>query len=64
MSLQKLKQDVFEANLKLVDYKLVTLTWGNVSAYDSKSGYVVIKPSGVSYDAMKPDDMVVVGIRV
>ena len=60
MNLQKLKQEVFEANLKLVDYKLVTLTWGNVSAVDRPEGLVVIKPSGIDYDKMTADDMVVV----
>ena len=60
MSLQKLKEDVFEANLKLVEYELVTFTWGNVSGIDRSEGLVVIKPSGVDYDKMTSDDMVVV----
>ncbi|MEX1307618.1 MAG: L-ribulose-5-phosphate 4-epimerase [Eubacteriales bacterium] len=58
--LEQLKLDVFEANLSLVEAGLVLYTWGNVSALDEKSGLVVIKPSGVSYSAMKPSDMVVV----
>ena len=45
-----------------VKYGLVLLTWGNVSAYDAETGYIVIKPSGVSYDAMKADDMEVVDL--
>ena len=56
----KLKQQVFEANTDLPRYGLVTFTWGNVSAIDREQGLVVIKPSGVAYDAMKADDMVVV----
>lgn len=56
----KLKQQVFEANMDLPRYGLVTFTWGNVSAIDREQGLVVIKPSGVAYDAMKADDMVVV----
>lgn len=65
--LEELKNRVFEANLQLVKYNLVVLTWGNVSAIDRESGLVVIKPSGVPYDTMKADDMVVVdlnGIKV
>lgn len=57
-----LKQDVFKANLDLVKHGLVIFTWGNVSGIDRKSGLVVIKPSGVSYDDMKADDMVVVDL--
>lgn len=56
----KLKQQVFEANMDLPRYGLVTFTRGNVSAIDRDRGLVVIKPSGVAYDAMKVDDMVVV----
>lgn len=63
MRLQKLKQDVLEANLKLVEYNLVTLTWGNVSAIDRTEGLVVIKPSGVEYDKMTSDDMVIVDME-
>ena len=60
--LRKLKEEVLRANLDLVTYGLVLLTWGNVSAYDEETGYVVIKPSGVSYDTMTADDMVVVDL--
>lgn len=56
----KLKQQVFEANMDLPRYGLVTFARGNVSAIDREQGLVVIKPSGVAYDAMKADDMVVV----
>lgn len=58
--LEELKQQVYEANLMLPRSGLVLLTWGNVSAMDPKSGYFVIKPSGVEYDRMRPEDMVVV----
>lgn len=58
--LEKLKQDVYEANLSLPAYGLVTFTWGNVSALDPETGLVVIKPSGVEYEALCPEDMVVV----
>lgn len=58
--LEQLKQEVLEANLALVAYGLVIFTWGNASAIDRQSGLVVIKPSGVSYDAMKAEHMVVV----
>lgn len=57
--LEELKQEVYEANLMLPKYELVTFTWGNVSAYDEESNLVVIKPSGVEYDVMQADDMVV-----
>ena len=60
--LEELKAKVCQANLDLVRHGLVVFTWGNVSAIDSASGLVVIKPSGVSYDAMKPEDMVVVDL--
>ena len=60
--LEELKQKVFEANMQLPKYGLVTFTWGNVSGIDRKSGLVVIKPSGVEYDTMKPEDMVVVDL--
>jgi L-ribulose-5-phosphate 4-epimerase len=60
--LENLKQKVYEANLKLVEYKLVLFTWGNVSEIDRESGLVVIKPSGVSYETMKPEDMVVMNL--
>jgi L-ribulose-5-phosphate 4-epimerase len=60
MNLKLLKQSVLEANQKLVEYNLVALTWGNASAVDRTEGIVVIKPSGISYDKMTVDDMVVV----
>ena len=58
--LNELKIKVLKANLDLVKSGLVIHTWGNVSGRDFKSGLVVIKPSGVSYDTMKPEDMVVI----
>ncbi len=58
--LEALKQEVLDANLDLPKYGLVTFTWGNVSAIDREQGLVVIKPSGVEYDNMTADDMVVV----
>lgn len=58
--LEQLKQQVYEANMDLPKYGLVTFTWGNVSGIDRESGLFVIKPSGVEYDALKPEDMVVV----
>ena len=60
--LEELKEKVCRANLDLVRHGLVIFTWGNVSAIDRQSGLVVIKPSGVSYDNMKPSDMVVVDL--
>lgn len=63
MSLKELKEEVFEANIQLVKYNLVTLTWGNVSAIDRNEGLVVIKPSGVDYDKMTAEDMVVIDIN-
>ena len=60
--LEALKEKVCKANLELVEHGLVIFTWGNVSAIDRESGLVVIKPSGVSYDNMKPSDMVVVDL--
>lgn len=61
--LEKLKQEVLEANLMLPKYRLVTFTWGNVSGIDRESGLFVIKPSGVEYDGMTADDMVVVSLE-
>ena len=58
--LEQLKEQVFQANLLLPKHGLITFTWGNVSGINRKKGLVVIKPSGVSYDVMKADDMVVV----
>ncbi len=60
--LEELKKKVCKANLDLVRHGLVLFTWGNVSAIDRETGLVVIKPSGVSYDDMKPEDMVVVDL--
>ena len=61
--LEELKKKVCQANLDLVKHGLVIFTWGNVSAIDRETGLVVIKPSGVSYDDMKPSDMVVVDLE-
>ena len=61
--LEQLKQQVLEANLQLPKYGLITFTWGNVSGIDRESGLVVIKPSGVSYDGMTVEDMVVVDLN-
>ena len=61
--LEKLKEEVCRANLLLPKYGMVTFTWGNVSAIDRESGLFVIKPSGVEYDDMKPEDMVVVDLE-
>lgn len=61
--LEELKKIVYEANLKLVEYNLVVLTWGNVSAIDREKGLFVIKPSGVPYDKMTADDMVVMDLQ-
>lgn len=61
--LEALKEKVWGANLSLKKNSLITLTWGNVSGIDRETGYMVIKPSGVSYDAMTPEDMVVVDLE-
>ncbi|AVY96571.1 L-ribulose-5-phosphate 4-epimerase [Lelliottia nimipressuralis] len=61
--MQQLKQQVYDANMDLPRYGLVTFTWGNVSAIDRVRGRVVIKPSGVAYDVMQPEDMVVVDLE-
>ena len=61
--LEELKKQVFEANLLLPKNNLVVLTWGNVSGIDESRKYMVIKPSGVNYDEMKIDDMVVVSLE-
>lgn len=61
--LEELKQKVFEANLQLVQYGLVVLTWGNVSGIDREEGLFVIKPSGVPYDKMIADDMIVMDLK-
>ncbi|MBQ6492969.1 MAG: L-ribulose-5-phosphate 4-epimerase [Erysipelotrichaceae bacterium] len=57
--MEQLKKEVFEANLLLPEYGLVVFTWGNVSGIDREKGLVIIKPSGVEYDTIKVDDMVV-----
>ena len=61
--LYELKKRVFEANIALPKYGLVTFTWGNVSGVDRESGLMVIKPSGVEYDNMTAEDMVVVSLK-
>ncbi|MBQ4562770.1 MAG: L-ribulose-5-phosphate 4-epimerase [Clostridia bacterium] len=61
--LENLKQMVYEANMALPRYGLVTFTWGNVSAIEREKGLVVIKPSGVEYDTMTAEDMVVVDLE-
>ena len=61
--LEKLKEDVYEANLELVRRGLVIYTWGNASGIDRNDGLMVIKPSGVDYAEMNPDDMVVVSLK-
>jgi len=61
--LEELKEEVYEANILLPKYGLVTFTWGNVSAFDKESGYFVIKPSGVEYEDMKAEDMVVMDLE-
>ena len=58
--LESLKKKVYEANMLLPKYGLVTFTWGNVSERDKETGYFVIKPSGVEYEKMTWEDMVVV----
>lgn len=62
MMLEKLKEEVLQANLLLPKYNLVTFTWGNVSGIDRERGFIVIKPSGVSYDTMTAEDMVVLDL--
>ena len=61
--LGQLKEDVYRANMELPKRGLVTYTWGNVSGIDRGSGCFVIKPSGVSYDRLRPEDMVVVNLQ-
>lgn len=61
--LEKLKEDVYKANMELPKRGLITYTWGNVSGIDRESGYFVIKPSGVDYDELTPDDMVVMDME-
>lgn len=61
--LDELKRKVYEANMELPKRGLVTYTWGNVSAIDRETGYIVIKPSGLDYETMKPEDMVVMDLE-
>ena len=61
--LEELKEKVYLANMELPKRGLVTYTWGNVSEIDRETGYFVIKPSGVDYDTMSPDDMVVMDLE-
>ena len=61
--LERLKQEVYEANILLPKYGLVTFTWGNVSGIDREKGLFVIKPSGVEYDKLSPEDMVVMDLE-
>lgn len=63
IEIEKLKKQVYEANMRLVKEGLVTLTWGNVSGINRELGIVVIKPSGVPYESMKIEDMVVVNLE-
>ena len=60
--LEELKKEVYEANMLLPKYGLVTFTWGNVSGIDREKGLFVIKPSGVPYEDLKPEDMVVMDL--
>lgn len=61
--LEELKEKVYKANMQLKEFGLVVLTWGNASAVDREKGLFVIKPSGVPYDEMSPDDMVVMSLN-
>ena len=61
--LEELKKRVYEANMQLPKHGLVTFTWGNVSEIDRETGYFAIKPSGVDYDKLKPEDMVIVDLN-
>jgi L-ribulose-5-phosphate 4-epimerase len=61
--LEELKQEVLQANINLVKYRLVVLTWGNVSGINREKGLIVIKPSGIEYDELKVEDMVVVDLN-
>lgn len=60
--LEELKKEVYEANMMLPKHGLVTFTWGNVSGIDREKGLFVIKPSGVDYDKLSPEDMVVMDL--
>lgn len=61
--LESLKQEVYEANLLLPKYGIVTFTWGNVSGIDREAGIFAIKPSGVPYEELEPEDMVLVDVK-
>ena len=61
--LEELKKTVFEANMELPRHGLVTYTWGNVSGIDREKGLFVIKPSGVEYDELRPEDLVVMDLK-
>ena len=61
--LEELKRQVYEANMELPKRGLVTYTWGNVSGIDRDAGLFVIKPSGVEYDSLRPEDMVVMDLE-
>ena len=61
--LEELKKQVYEANMLLVEHNLVTLTWGNVSGINREKGLFVIKPSGIEYNQLKPEDMVIVDLK-
>jgi L-ribulose-5-phosphate 4-epimerase len=63
MAFEQLKKDVYEANIALVKAGLVVLTWGNASGADRAAGVMAIKPSGVSYDTLTPDDIVVLSLK-
>ena len=61
-NLAQLKQRVYRANMDLVKHDLIVLTWGNASAIDREKELVVIKPSGIEYDKLQPEDMVIVNM--
>ena len=61
--LEKLKEEVYKANMDLPKYGLVTFTWGNVSEIDRETGYFAIKPSGVPYEKLKEEDMVIMDLE-
>ena len=63
MMLEELKERVYKANMELPKHDLVTFTWGNVSEIDRKTGYFAIKPSGVPYDELKAEDMVIMDLN-
>lgn len=63
MEFEQLRKAVYEANMLLPKYNLVTFTWGNVSQIDREAGVFAIKPSGVDYDVLKPEDMVILDLN-